>query len=829
MRLTRLYVRFYKSFNYDYERKAARDERDRDPWDILDDGAFYPYVRVDLEPSITTIVGANESGKSHLLDAIEKLITGEGIDRADFCRYSNYFSVEQGQRRTPDFGGEFELTTTRDVELAPTSIGVALKKGDRFRLFRPNGGEPVLYVGKSADAVALDETQQEGLREFLPEVFRIDAEVPLPDSIELHRLTPKARQVWGSRRRRGAVFASFGREWGDPAEIVKEAPDIFAKLKAAQTEGGADAQQDVLARALLFAVAKIDPETFKDLDDAIYNEEEGYVQGIVAKVNEALARHLNFTRWWAQDRDFRLLVAPREQELVFTIRDRTGTDYSFKERSHGLRYFLSYYVQLRAHVPPSDGQSEILLMDEPDAYLSSQGQQDLLRILENFAHPEDRSREDQVLYVTHSPFLINRNAAERIKVLDKGVNTEGTRVVKDATRNHYEPLRSSLGAFVAETAFIGGVNLFVEGLADQVLLAGFSSHLRALRTAGIDILDLNDVTIVPAGSAGSIPYLVYLARGRDVVRPPAVALVDGDDEGKEAVRAFARGGARAKQILDPQFIVQLSDWAASAASGLSIAPDVIVRELEDLVSLPVAVAAARSYAGKVMELTEQEAAELRTGDIEAQLKLHGGSLWDSVAAAFAARLGPDAHIEKVGFAKEVIAVVSASRGRQRGREGIPATEKNFRMLLAELARRLRDAERQEDNRRLSNRLRRAVDAFLDDHETGTNRENGRLLLEEVEGSLDSTEGGDRTRLEVQRLRRDFKLDEDLTEPIERFAEFRERVEALRYQERLASQAAAAAPPTAEPAANEPAVQGAPKRAASRKTSASSRSGSGTTK
>ena len=42
---------------------------------------------------------------------------------------------------------------------------------------------------------------------------------------------------------------------------------------------------------------------------------------------------------------------------------------------------MSYYVQLLAHEFPPDGRTEILLMDEPDAYLSSQGQQDLLRIL----------------------------------------------------------------------------------------------------------------------------------------------------------------------------------------------------------------------------------------------------------------------------------------------------------------------------------------------------------------------------------------------------------------------------------------------------------------
>ena len=79
VRLKTLYVRFYKSFNYDYLRKSHVDAVP-DPWDkVGDTDLFFPFIRVPLEPDITTVVGANESGKSQLLGAIKSLLTGEDI------------------------------------------------------------------------------------------------------------------------------------------------------------------------------------------------------------------------------------------------------------------------------------------------------------------------------------------------------------------------------------------------------------------------------------------------------------------------------------------------------------------------------------------------------------------------------------------------------------------------------------------------------------------------------------------------------------------------------------------------------------------------------
>jgi hypothetical protein len=408
--------------------------------------------------------------------------------------------------------------------------------------------------------------------------------------------------------------------------------------------------------------------------------------------------------------------------------------------------------------------------------------------------------------VTHSPFLINRNAADRIRVLDKGVTDEGTRVVTDVAKNHYEPLRSALGAFVAETSFIGGSNLFVEGMADQVLLAGMSSHLLSHGAGRLDTIDLNTVTIVPSGSSSSIPYLVYLARGRDVVRPPCVALLDGDEAGTDAAKALAKGGGHRKEILPKKFIVNVADWAAKAQK-LAVEPDVKVVEPEDLIALSVVVDAARNYAVKFLELKREEAAALDETAVRAKLADTKGSVFDALTAAFPESYGVGAHIEKIGFAKEVVAALAAARAAgDKLPDGFKQTEDNFAVLLARLAGVLREAELEEQDRRLGKRLDRIVDSFLSDYPAPTTRERGRRLLDEVGASLERSEVGDQIRLKADTMRRDFALDEDLTEPIENYVEFRDRVRALRYAERFVHQdpkvVVRGVPPEAEPAPDE---------------------------
>lgn len=774
VRIRQVWVRFYKSFNFDYELKAMPGAKPV-PWQQVE-GVWMPHVRIPIEPDITAVVGANESGKTHLLDAIRIALTGDGLRQRDFCRSSTLFSVEHGSRRFPEVGLTLELDAEEADALDEQSIP-RRKNGDLL-LLRPEP-DVVAVVNRDEERLTLTDDQVAVLQALLPHPHELNTEIALPDSVSIAKLANNGGDLAG-RKKRSALLALFT-SVTTADEITRSAPSVLALVNGDKsTESAKRRQEQQLGIDLLVKIAGIEESSFKELQSAIADEREGLVNGLIQEMNNSIARHLNVSRWWSQDPEFQLRISPREHELVFTIRDRTGTDYSFTERSRGLRYFLSYYVQLLAHDRPA-AKPEVLLMDEPDAYLSASGQQDLLRVLEHHARPDDEDREDQVVYVTHSPFLINRNAGHRVRVVDKGARDEGTRHVKDATRNHYEPLRTSLGAFVAETAFIGGDNLFVEGIADQVLLAGMNMRLLRAGTAPSRCLDLNQVTIVPGGS--NVPYMLYLARGRDQVRPACVVLVDGDSAGETARKQIRKGGAHGKPTVADDLVVQVTEWSTTVS--LEVTEGVVVREPEDLVPGSVAVTAARRYARAFLGLDEESTKRLSEDDVTGGLQAADGSLWDALDKAFESTF--DTRISKAGFAKELLAFLGDSEGDASRPPGVPALDKNFGLLIEHLADKLSLARERESESRRDQRLDRIIDTFTADYSSGCTRDRALTVLKRIDAAVDDSTAGDVVRAESARLRREFKLTSEPLKGVDDYPHFLERLGNVRHLERLRDQ------------------------------------------
>jgi hypothetical protein len=340
---------------------------------------------------------------------------------------------------------------------------------------------------------------------------------------------------------------------------------------------------------------------------------------------------------------------------------------------------------------------------------------------------------------------------------------------------------------VAETAFIGGKNLIVEGVADQVLLAGMSNALRLRGLPTELLLDLNEVTIVPAGSADSVPYIAYLARGRDPMKPPCVALLDGDEDGERAAEKLRRSEANRKPVLDQKYIVRLDSWAQK--QGTEVVSSVSsgkVTEIEDLIPSRVAIAAARNYASRLIGLDGDTVDRLKDADLKSRLESGGGLLWDELRRLFSDKLDGE-RIDKVGFAREVISYIGSVDSSDARQPGVPQLERNFTALLSHLSDLLLTAAIQESERRRSKRMGRVVRSFLDDYREGATRSLADSRLREIEAALDDIAVHDEVRSQILAIRRDYKLRQDATMPVENFENFRLRLESLLHVERIESQ------------------------------------------
>ena len=797
MKLKTAYARFYKSFNFDHARKL--DGRvTQQSWEMFRD-RFYPYVAVELDPRITTVVGANESGKSHLLGVIKKAITGKDIEERDLCRYSPFFGVALGQRCWPHLGvGWDDLSKAEAAQIAET-VGRDNTSFRHFLMFREEPTKLNIWIPGAKGSFTKHELLEEAtqrLELLLPKPFEIDSQVALPNSLPFSFLETGGNALAATYSRSGIehlinAITSVRPYLSSGATGVQSNPGAFVDAFGSLAEPMAvhlhsdELKSLELGRSLLLQLGEIDPNSLVELSRAIDRRHDGYVGGLLEAVNQQLERKLNFRRYWVQDRDFSLKVSTRDRELVFVISDRTGTVYTFSERSSGLRYFLSYLIQTQIHRPDSSRES-ILLMDEPDTYLSAEAQQDLMRVFRDLAEPENGKEPIQVVYVTHSPFLLDKNHSERIRVLEKGTGYDGTRIVPSVSRNHYEPLRSAFGAFVGESAFVGSVNLLVEGAADQIILAG-AANLTRTGSPGIndDTLDLNRMVIVPSGSAREIGYTVYRIRGQGSDKPPVVALLDGDDEGIEAKKDFS-ADKRLCKLIKPDNILDLGQLGDGVA-GWPTSP-----VIEDLVPTPLAHRAMEVVIAEVTKFREGEGPQIPLSVIEAEVA-KGGAMLDAINRAVKQHKG---RIDKIAFAKALIEVCNDPP--QKLRAEVTLFLDRMRVIFRAVNEAVRRATEDAANRKLETLVAERVGLFKVDNPGHATKEQANILLRQIESLLDDTPEGESIKTAIVPVRRNHELHHDPAARIARYKDFLEELDGLKHAWRahLQSTNGASGPPPA---------------------------------
>ena len=149
------------------------------------------------------------------------------------------------------------------------------------------------------------------------------------------------------------------------------------------------------------------------------------------------------------------------------VHEKNGDVVSFNSTSLGRRWYLTYQF-VKALLKPGD----LLLVDEPAAFLHPQAQTEFKKELEMLAQ-----NGIGVFYSTHSPYMIPEDWGQ---VYNVTMTSDGTQVVKFETSDELcETIKSELGASATSDILfnLSKTILLVEGIADKICIEKFAELL----------------------------------------------------------------------------------------------------------------------------------------------------------------------------------------------------------------------------------------------------------------------------------------------------------------------------------------------------------------
>lgn len=230
-------------------------------------------------------------------------------------------------------------------------------------------------------------------------------------------------------------------------------------------------------------------------------------------------------------------------------------------RSRGFVWFFSFlawYEDVKRQ-----GQNVILLLDEPGLSLHGRAQADLLRYF------DAELSGHQLLYTTHSPFMIDPTKFERVRIVqDLGIDApealpkdeDGTKVlanVFDATDDSLFPLQGALGYEIQQTLFIGPNSLIVEGAADMLYLRGMTAQLEREGREGLS----EQWIITPVGGSGKVPTFVALLGSQKGIN--VATLLDIQSSDKQLIEDLYK-----KNLLTKKQVSTYADFTGMAESDV---------------------------------------------------------------------------------------------------------------------------------------------------------------------------------------------------------------------------------------------------------------------
>lgn len=504
---------------------------------------------VDIDSAITTIVGMNESGKTAFLTAIAK--TNYFVADKDFV----FDIIEDYPRKELiDFQSndddceivkcDYEISTEL-LKLIEDEIGKDVFTVKEFSYSHYYKKKEATFSGLTADIkkflefkissyTLTGDTKTSILK--CSSLSEIDAIPHLEGDVDLPTFKSEIIEIidggyqdplWPN-----LLESYIAKKW-----IKSKMPKFWyfddyyplrGKININKLQNEPPASEKDKTSKALFELARIKPEDILNSSEKDYEKFIALLEASSNKITDEIFKYWSTNK--NLDIEFKIqnTINPQgQQEKTLDIRvknQRHKISLPLDRRSKGFNWFFSFIIWF-SKIQADKTSDYILLLDEPGLNLHASAQADLLRFI------EDLSKKYQIVYTTHSPFMVESNHLDRVRTC---LETEDGTVISDTIQekdpNTLFPLQAALGYDIAQNLFVSKNNLLVEGPADLIYLTVLSSILESEKRTFLK----DNITIVPVGGLDKVSTFISLLRGSKL---NVACLLDTftDQKGKQKV------------------------------------------------------------------------------------------------------------------------------------------------------------------------------------------------------------------------------------------------------------------------------------------------------
>lgn len=514
---------------------------------VREDPSNYNFIIADFEVS-QALLGKLASLTGVSPEKLNVVRVGRDYKNETLVEFPNYSAVREIE--TSQIVGLLQAARTELAGMSPLKLEAAMftvlisaieEIEQRIQHKEKLTASDVAAVGAELTALLPENTATTST--IVPRVKRLvedfsaietDLRKPLPQRVQgVHQL------VWESVPR----FVFYSNYGNLDSEIYL--PHVVENLK--RDDLGAKEAAKARTLRVLFKFVRLEPEEIlelgRDFRDPSRKPTEEEILAIADKKRErtillnSAGTELTkkFREWWKQgDYNFDF-QADGDHFRIWVSDTRRPEKIELEDRSSGLQWFLSFYLIFLVE-SAADHRNAILLLDEPGLSLHPLAQRDLSSFFENLANT------NQLLYTTHSPFLVDADMLDRVRKVY--VAPDGsTKASPDLRRGTEDPRKagatyaiySALNMNVAESILYGCLPIIVEGPSDQHYL----TMIKTLLIANGELTPKREIVFPPCHGAGNAKVIASILSSSDEVLP--TVFLDADAAGKKMARDLQNG------------------------------------------------------------------------------------------------------------------------------------------------------------------------------------------------------------------------------------------------------------------------------------------------